>query len=319
MKLSVVIPCLNEEAFIGQCIRSVQNDLGTNSEVEIVVVDAGSSDQTTVIAESCGVQVVNHPRSTIAAQRNAGVRLSSGEVIAFLDADCTVAEGWVQNGLELFRSPEVLGGGCPPSVPSQDTTWVQRGWSFLKRKRRPDRMSVRWIPSANVWVRRWVFEQIGGFKEHLETCEDADLGFRISDLGPMISDPSLRVYHHREPRTLSEFFCKELWHGKNSFSGISSGRWTWSELPSLIAPIYFLLGLGWMIITSVLLVGKHATLSDLVLAVVFSLALPFAYTLRAVATKGNARNFIQYILIYTVYFSARSVSMISSVIACVRS
>ncbi|EMI56918.1 glycosyltransferase [Rhodopirellula sallentina] len=318
MKLSVIIPCLNEESFIGDCIRSVKQDSSEAYDVEIIVVDAGSTDQTVAIARSLGVRVVQHARSTIAAQRNAGVTASGGDVVAFLDADCTVAPGWTQSGMDLFLDHEVVGGGCPPSVPLDGTTWVQRGWSFLKRKKRPKRMAVRWIPSANVWVRRTAFEEVGGFNEELETCEDADLGFRISSLGPMVSDPKIQVYHHREPENLLEFFKKEIWHGKHSFSGIRSGRWTLAEVPSLVAPIYFFAGVSCIVIALVDCFRRSQVTPFFGFSVLVTIALPVAYTIRAILAKGNLVRSPQYFLIYLTYFAARSTAMLVSLLSFFR-
>lgn len=309
MRLSVIIPCLNEESFIGPCVASVRAQSNEVADLEVIVVDAGSTDQTIAVAESVGASVVHHKRSTIAAQRNTGASTATGDVFAFLDADCTVAPGWAKAGMALFVDEKVLGGGSPPDVPLTDTTWVQRDWSFLKRKRWPTRMSVQWIPSANVWVRRSTFEEIGGFTETLETCEDADLGFRISDRGQMIADPTVRVYHHREPRNLRQFFRKEIWHGKNSFTGITQGRWTLAELPSLVAPVYFLLGFVAVLVFFFMQSFSNWPLSLAIASVLLWLLLPFAYTLRAILTKGNAIRFLPYFAIYCVYFSARTTSM----------
>lgn len=312
MKLSVIIPCLNEAAYIEPCIRSVQSDVVTGDEVEIIVVDAGSADGTVAIAHSCGVRVLDVQRSTIAAQRNAGATAAQGDVLAFLDSDCTVAEGWVRAGLSIFKDPEVVGGGSPPDVPIEGTTWVQRGWSFLKRKRRPHRMLVHWIPSANVWVRRSAFDQIGGFNDRLETCEDADLGFRISEKGLIISDPNIRVYHHREPHNLHHFFKKEVWHGKNSYSGLMKGRMTVAEIPSLVAPFYFGFSILTMCLTLSLVAAGSIPVVYAIASTILLLSLPLAYTVRAIVSKGNAHHLLRYLLIYFVYFLARFVALVAS-------
>ena len=306
-KVSVVIPTLNEAKHLPHCLQSLRSH-GAHSIHEILVVDAGSADGTVAIAEAAGAIVLAKRNSTIAGQRNAGVEVAASELIAFLDADCTIEAGWAENAIRHFRDPAVVSVGAPPNIPDGDTTWVQKAWCFLKRKPNAVQRDVSWLASANVWVRKSSFEQVGGFDETFETCEDADLGFRLKDLGRIISDPRIRVQHHREPRTLSDFYKKEVWHGKNSYDGVINGRITPAELPSLITPILFV---GSVMVVLVGILCWNAGGLWAVLGGIAGIALaPAVYTLRAVIRKGNWLRFPQFLLVYFVYFAARADALV---------
>ncbi len=85
--VSVVIPARNSARYLGEAIRSVLQQ--NHANIEIIVVDNGSSDETRSLAESFGppVRVLEETQRGAAHARNAGVRLAQGEFLAFLDAD----------------------------------------------------------------------------------------------------------------------------------------------------------------------------------------------------------------------------------------
>lgn len=100
MKLSVVIPVLDEAAGIRACLEALAPLRERGHEV--IVVDGGSRDRTAELAASLGGRVVSSPRGR-AVQMNAGARLATGQALLFLHADTTLppdAERWVQEALE---------------------------------------------------------------------------------------------------------------------------------------------------------------------------------------------------------------------------
>lgn len=83
--LSVVIPAFNEELYIGDCIKSVQNQ--TRKPDEIIVVNNSSMDKTVSIAQSFGVKVLNVKLKGLCYVRQAGLDAAKGEILVYLDAD----------------------------------------------------------------------------------------------------------------------------------------------------------------------------------------------------------------------------------------
>jgi CDP-glycerol glycerophosphotransferase len=86
MKISVVIPAYNGEKWIAQCIENVLCQ--THKNIEIIVVDDGSTDSTAAIASSYGsVKVISQTNQGLSVSRNAGAAAATGEYIHFLDVD----------------------------------------------------------------------------------------------------------------------------------------------------------------------------------------------------------------------------------------
>ncbi len=93
---------------------------------------------------------------------------------------------------------------------------MQRAYDRL-RQHRPGTREVTWLPSGNIAIRTAVFEQIGGFDETLETCEDVDLCRRLAlASGRLVADHALASVHHGDPRTLRAVFAGEVWRGRDN-------------------------------------------------------------------------------------------------------
>jgi len=87
MKVSVVIPCYNEEAYLKDALESIKNQT-YKGKIEIIVVDDGSTDKSVEIAESYGAKVLKNEKNMgIAITRNRGIKEAKGKYLAFLSAD----------------------------------------------------------------------------------------------------------------------------------------------------------------------------------------------------------------------------------------
>ena len=85
-KVSIIIPAFNEERWLPATLRGLRG-LEAAASREIIVVDNGSTDRTRDLAREAGATVLVVPGVSVGALRNAGVRLATGDVLAFLDAD----------------------------------------------------------------------------------------------------------------------------------------------------------------------------------------------------------------------------------------
>jgi glycosyltransferase involved in cell wall biosynthesis len=214
--VTFVIPARNEGECIGRCIDAIKTIETAGRDVEIVVVDNGSTDDTADIARTRGASVVSQMGGTIGALRNYGARVSRGSFLAFLDADCIVPPDWLeQSFLRLDVDRRVIVGFR--MVIPDDANWVSRCWDSLFSSRNVT-AEVDWLPSGNMIMTREAFVSVNGFDEKLETNEDCDLCFRLGKEGyRMISVADTAVVHLRPPRSLEQVFKKELWHGKEVF------------------------------------------------------------------------------------------------------
>jgi GT2 family glycosyltransferase len=169
-KVSVVIPAFNAAAMIGEVVRRVRAQEPAGSQLEILVVDDGSTDDTAREAQDAGARVIASAApgqgGNPAAARNLGARESSGDPIVFLDADCTPHEGWLAALLEAHAAGAVCVGGslALPDGLSATARWdYYCGWYHAHPRRR--RGGVGHHPPCNVSVRRDAFLATRGFDE----------------------------------------------------------------------------------------------------------------------------------------------------------
>ena len=126
VKLSVVVPAFNEEAYLASTLDSIHRaaaDLLGRADVHIetIVVDNGSSDQTAAVARDHGAKVVREPVQGISRARNVGARHAEGDVLVFVDADVAAASSAANRnsrGDERSRLHRRRGGRRIPAPPA---------------------------------------------------------------------------------------------------------------------------------------------------------------------------------------------------------
>jgi len=179
--VAVIIPCYNYANFLADAIASVLEQ--THPQVEIVVVDDGSSDNTReVAAHYSRVRYVRQDHQGLAAARNAGIRERRSPYLVFLDADDRLLPGALESGLASFSAhPEcafVSGGfrriGPDGSVLGDPVIPHISKDHYVETLKR----SYISMP-ATVMFRREVLERVNGFDASLRFCEDFDIYLRI--------------------------------------------------------------------------------------------------------------------------------------------
>jgi len=213
--LSIVIPALNSVETIGRCLQSV-SQYSDPGNVEIIVVDNGSTDGTVEKACEFDVRIVRVPIDGFVSRvRNQGAELARAPLIAFLDSDCLVKPDWYETVLTSFDDSQigVVGSRCGET---DKPSWVERVWqSAYVDDQIEKRQIVDYVPSGSMALRRQLFDEIGGFDESLETGEDPDLCRRVRELGlDIVEDRGMQCVHLGNPQTLRAFFKREAWHGR---------------------------------------------------------------------------------------------------------
>jgi hypothetical protein len=217
--VSVVIPCKNEEATLGRCLTALRDQ--RPAPVRIVVVDNGSTDASPRIAAELADEVLQITGGTVAGLRNAGAALA-GEVavLAFVDADCEVAPGWISAALQGLQDADLVGARM---LAGPAASWVARRWAAIESAGAHQGSQV-W--SGHLAVNRALFDRIGGFDARLGTGEDSDLGLRVRAAGGGVRQvPGMVAVHHGFPETLGAFWRRERWHSRTpGWFGRMSGR-----------------------------------------------------------------------------------------------
>lgn len=104
MKFSFIIPALDEEEYIGDCINSIK--VQSEEVFEIIVVDNGSTDNTVEIARDKGCKVFFEEDRGISLARNKGAKVAKGDYLCFIDADGRLTKNWLKNAKETLRKRE---------------------------------------------------------------------------------------------------------------------------------------------------------------------------------------------------------------------
>ncbi|PHS01384.1 MAG: hypothetical protein COA80_02230, partial [Leeuwenhoekiella sp.] len=212
VRVSFVIPCFNEEIFIGSTIDSINaNFFSKEIPYEIIVVDNRSEDRSALIAIERGAKVVYSESNTVSAVRNDGCRVATGQIFIFLDADVVIDDNWIEIFLEhmerLIRNNDVVGSHC--SVP-ETIKGPLKEWYF--RIENDDRDTH--IGSGHMLIGRKLFFLLEGFNPSLVSGEDYDLCKRAKAEGAeLVVDSRLKAFHLGYPTTIKEFVRREVWHG----------------------------------------------------------------------------------------------------------
>jgi cellulose synthase/poly-beta-1,6-N-acetylglucosamine synthase-like glycosyltransferase len=218
--ISYLIPALNEERHIGNCIGAIKSYTPAGFEAEIIVGDHGSTDRTAAIAAAAGARVAPFRGGTIATLRNFLVTQSTGWLIVFVDADVCITPQWgaaIEGAIAgIEREPrQITGSRC--SAPDSDN-FIVRDWFAAMP---PDNHS--YLGTGHIIFTRQACDEIGGFDANLRTGEDFDFCMRAQDRGYALNiNPQLRVVHYDYPQSLGAFIRRERWHGSGDFQSVSN-------------------------------------------------------------------------------------------------
>ena len=174
MKLSIIIPAFNEEAYIGPTLDSIQaaeTKLRNSQDVDVetIVVDNNSTDGAAAVARAKGATVVHEPVQGIARARNTGAHHAEGDVLVFIDSDVNMPNTLLEAIHEAMSNPACVGGGIDVEYRPKRISirFYLRAWRLLGRL-------SGMVQGATQFCRKDVFEQVGGYDEKVWIGEDVD-------------------------------------------------------------------------------------------------------------------------------------------------
>jgi glycosyltransferase involved in cell wall biosynthesis len=205
--VSIIINTKNEERHIKRCLNSIFNQNYPHDLIEVIVVDNNSSDKTKEIAEnfakepaSLNLKIFNWGPER-SAQKNFGVKNSTGEFLLFLDADMALSENVIQKCFEKMGENQRIVG----LYIREDVT----GKRFWSRARMFERgfYDCTCIDAVR-FVKKSAFNDTYGFDEKLYACEDWDFNKRIKELGDL-DQINFPIYHNEEDFTVKNYLQKK--------------------------------------------------------------------------------------------------------------
>jgi glycosyltransferase involved in cell wall biosynthesis len=207
-QITVIIPARNAAATLPDTLDGLRAQRFDGS-FEVLVVDDCSSDATVRIAERSQIvsQVVRSAGGAGAA-RNAGAAVATAPKLAFLDADCRPTRGWLQAGSDALEVSDLVLGETRPRPDRSYGAFDRSLWVIGRSPL---------FESANLFVRRALFDALGGFERWLgprdgkELGEDVWFGWRAHRARAQIAACAEALAHHEvEPRGVAAFVAERL-------------------------------------------------------------------------------------------------------------
>jgi len=237
MRFSIIIPAYNEEQFLPRLLDSVEvaraNFSGGRDQIEVIVADNDSTDDTAKVAAAHGARVVHVAKRRIAAARNGGGRAANGEILCFIDADSAVHPQtfdaidtamktdryvWGVTGAKLERQSFALGVTYCLFMPMVWLTGIDTGLSFCRRED---------------------FEAVGGYDETRLYAEDVIFPFALRRLGRSRGQKTVRLPQIKALACTRKFDQFGDWHYFWMLTHVFKSLVTWNWNDEKLAEEYW--------------------------------------------------------------------------------
>ena len=207
MRFSIIIIVRNGEIFMRDALDSLVHQ--SVKPDEVIVVDAESTDFTQHIvrdyAKKYDVIKLYVEPGTRGEGRNYGVKVSIGDVVAFMDVDAIANALWVEEMKRAMEDADVVAG--------REVRLGYTGFISLKRVGMMHKGVDITYPSVNLAYKKSVFEAIGGFDPWFKEAEEVDLNFRAVDADYKLVYNEKAIVYHRARETFTGFLKQSFWYG----------------------------------------------------------------------------------------------------------
>lgn len=205
--ISVVIPALNEEKFLADCLESLKNQ-DYRGGYEIIVADNGSTDSTPQIARKFGVRLVHSEKRGVGHARQAGADAARGDIIAQADADTIYPSDWLTKIASQFsahpRAVAIAGRFLYKDPPS----WAWLEYFLRHTLNRLTRLLFRrplLISGATFAFRRQAFLDVNGYRDLSYSADQQGISSRLLKRGKIIYTPTVQVF--TSSRSVNKLFA----------------------------------------------------------------------------------------------------------------
>lgn len=245
--ISVIIPHLNQPGELEACLESLDAQRLPRSLFEVIVVDNGSTaPPREVVARHAGVRLLHESRPGPGPARNTGARSASGEVFAFIDADCRAHPDWLNTALQTLHSSRrgtILGGDVRiwrdedealTAIAAYESVFAYRFKLYIEQH--------GFSGTGNLVTFRSDFETIGPFAG-IDVAEDMEWGRRACSAGFRFRYVPEMIVFHPARRSLEELYAKwdrQIQHYLNMAQDRPAWRFRWIARALLIlgSPVF---------------------------------------------------------------------------------
>lgn len=174
MRISIIIPTLNEASHIKHTLRALHPE-----HVEILVADGGSSDETVSIASRYATVIST--KKGRAAQMNAGAAKATGDVLLFLHADTVLADTWFDELRDALKDAKIIGGGFHVRFDNRTLIYrLMNGYSNCRAT-----YTGMFHGDQAIFLRKKIFDEIGGYP-NIPLMEDVVISRRMRKAGKTV-------------------------------------------------------------------------------------------------------------------------------------
>jgi glycosyltransferase involved in cell wall biosynthesis len=212
MVVSVVIPTLNEARHIKTCLDSLLNQSYPKDKYEVLVVDSNSKDGTIDLVNAyCGkhrnVNLIFEDKKGASAARNKGIKMAKGKIIAFIDADTIISEGWIDQIIASFDDFPQLGVVGGPDFTPNDDPYVAQMIGLTENSEAmvsevKDKEAAMKIKSCNCGCLKEVLDIVGYFDDDVPPMfyfDETPLWLKMIANGyKAYFNPKMHVFHRRQ-------------------------------------------------------------------------------------------------------------------------
>jgi len=220
--MDVIIPTKNSASTLEACLKSLRKQ---TMAINIIIVDANSTDATRQIAKRYDATIFDEPKSNIKGSKravacNEGLKHSSSHIVAFLDSDSVVSPDWAQSlshHLQTLPHAGAVTSGCAWKSTTKQFSYAchlisqigsTHAHSFTKTK------EIKSVPGFNSIYLRSAIDQVGGFDQTIGGCEDLYLNLQLRKKGwKLYGIPRTPVTHrqHHTPKTFAKQMYSYAW------------------------------------------------------------------------------------------------------------
>lgn len=217
-QVSIIIPVYNDPSGVSGTLDSLFTSV-TKHDVQMLVVDNASTDRTPDVVRSYDDDRVTLLRETDVqssyAARNAGIRHADSDLLAFVDADMTVSDSWLEEALDTLHATDADYLACDVELTLPDDPSLAARYDrhtgfpveqYLERQ--------QFAPTCCLFVRRPVFEEVGLFDPRLVSGGDKEFGNRVHDAGYETAFADDATMYHPTRNSLGSLVTKDVRVGR---------------------------------------------------------------------------------------------------------
>ncbi len=224
--ISIIIPHLNQPEHLRRGLAAIHEQTGFDGGIEVIVVDNGSDIMPgEICGEWPGTQLVQEPTPGPGPARNTGIKHASGDILAFIDADCRANPGWLSAIANAIKDSKINVIGGDVQVPFVDESHptslecYERIYGFRNR----EYIASGYSGTGNLAMRPTAYAKVGPFAG-IELAEDRDWGLRAKGLGIATHYVADMIVYHPARQKFLEMQQKWDRHIAHDFSNVSSLR-----------------------------------------------------------------------------------------------